>query len=228
MTPPPPHSPPHSIDELSLASLAIFPLPDVVLFPGTVLPLHVFEPRYRDMARDVLAGDRVLAVARLRPGYEGDYQGRPPVFETAGVGVIVADDELDGGRYNILLRGVGRVAIEQELPPEKSYRRVRARLLSDAISGRPQLASATHSQLVAMCERLADAIGDPGEQLRDLVHAAASPAACADLLAASIVGDPDDRQTLLETLDPADRLDAVLERVSALVARLGSTDGMLN
>src|SRR5450432_2501998 len=94
-------------DHGALDALAVFPLPDLVLFPGTLLPLHIFEPRYREMITHVLGGSRVLAVARLRPGFEETYQDRPPVFELCGVGYVVAAEPLEDGRWNIMLRGVG-------------------------------------------------------------------------------------------------------------------------
>ncbi|HEX3850250.1 MAG TPA: LON peptidase substrate-binding domain-containing protein, partial [Polyangiaceae bacterium] len=72
-----------------LAALPIFPLPNVVLFPGALLPLHVFEPRYRELARQVLSGRQLMAVARLKPGFEEHYEGRPPVFEVCGVGSVI-------------------------------------------------------------------------------------------------------------------------------------------
>src|SRR5688572_23373591 len=118
-----------SVDDAVLAALPIFPLPDVVLFPGALLPLHVFEPRYRTMTADVLAGARLLAIARLVPGFETDYYGRPPVYATVGIGELISHEALAGGRSNILLRGVARCAIQSELAPEKPYREVRARLL---------------------------------------------------------------------------------------------------
>ena len=85
--------------------IPIFPLPDVTLFPHTVLPLHVFEARYRAMITDALARDRLLAVARLLPGYEATYAGKPPVASVAGAGEIVKWERLPGGRYNILVEG---------------------------------------------------------------------------------------------------------------------------
>src|SRR5204863_188171 len=74
---------------------------------GATVPLHVFEPRYREMTGAALQRKRLMAIARLRPGYQHDYEGRPPVFDVAGVGFVVAADELSDGRYNLVLRGVG-------------------------------------------------------------------------------------------------------------------------
>ena len=87
----------------------LFPLPNLVLFPHVMQPLHVFEPRYRQMTADALAGDRLIALVLLRPGWEADYEGRPPVFPVACLGHVVADKQLPDGRYNLLLRGLSRL-----------------------------------------------------------------------------------------------------------------------
>jgi Lon protease-like protein len=107
--------------------IPIFPLPEVVFFPETVLPLHVFEPRYRQMVADCLAGDRWLGVVMLRAGWEKDYQGRPPVHGVAGAGEIIQAEMLADGRYNILLDGRARVRILAEEPLDgRLYRVARA------------------------------------------------------------------------------------------------------
>ena len=89
----------------------VFPLPNVVLFPGVVCPLHVFEPRYREMVTDVLAGERLIALALLRPGWEAEYEGAPAVHEVACVGRVAAAEPLRDGRFNILVQGEERVRI---------------------------------------------------------------------------------------------------------------------
>src|SRR5689334_14855014 len=104
------------IDPAFLDGLPIFPLPNAVLLPGGLMPLHVFEPRYREMTRDALDGARLLAIARLKPGYEAKYQERPAVFPAAGLGRIIASEELADGRFLLVLRGIARVQIERELP----------------------------------------------------------------------------------------------------------------
>src|SRR3569833_1614396 len=116
----------------ALAELPIFPLPNCVLLPGGLLPLHVFEPRYRELTRDCLAGHQFMGIARLRPGFETTYYGRPPVYERFGVGKIICSEELPDGRFALLLRGVARVELARELPSERAYRRVEARVLADA------------------------------------------------------------------------------------------------
>lgn len=209
-----------ALDPRSLARLPIFPLPNAVLLPGGLMPLHVFEPRYREMVRDALDGDRVLAIARLCPGYQADYQGRPAVYPCAGVGRILASEETEDGRFLIVLRGLGRVAIERELAPRRLYREVEARLLPADQSARPEAVARSHQQLVALCDRLALALDRGGEQLRALVADCADPACCADAIAAALVIDPAERQILLERLDPADRLERVVDHVGRLLCQL--------
>src|SRR5437763_14532370 len=102
-------------------TVRLFPLPNLVLFPQVVQPLHIFEPRYRRMTADALAGDRLLALVLLRPGWEPDYDGKPAIHPVACVGKIVADQRLDDGRYNLLLRGLTRVRILQEMPNAQPF-----------------------------------------------------------------------------------------------------------
>jgi uncharacterized protein len=102
--------------------LPIFPLPNVVLFPGVFLPLHIFEPRYRDMVADALASDRMIGMVLLRPGWRHEYEGRPPIYPVGCSGVITHVETLPDGRYNIVLRGVERFRILEE-DDGRSYRR---------------------------------------------------------------------------------------------------------
>jgi ATP-dependent Lon protease len=113
----------------ALDELPVFPLHGVVLFPTTLLPLHVFEPRYRALVRDVLARHRTLSVAHVTDP-DADMTGNPAIAAVAGVGTIVEHTDLPGGRYNIVLLGRGRVRLE-ELRFVAPYRRARATLVED-------------------------------------------------------------------------------------------------
>ena len=106
----------------------LFPLPNLVMFPHVVQPLHIFEPRYRDMTADALAGDHLIAMALLRPEWEHDYEGRPAIDPVICLCRIVADQKLDDGRYLLLLRGLTRGRVAEELAPEKLYRQARIEL----------------------------------------------------------------------------------------------------
>ena len=102
--------------------LPLFPLPNVVLFPNVFLPLHIFEARYREMVADAVATDRLIGMVLLRPGWERDYEGRPPIYGVGCSGVITHFEKLPDGRYNMVLRGLDRFQIVEE-DHERSYRR---------------------------------------------------------------------------------------------------------
>jgi Lon protease-like protein len=95
-------------------AIPLFPLPSVVLFPNVFLPLHVFEPRYRAMVADALDGDRLIGMVLLRPGWEGSYEGNPPVYPIGCAGLITHHERLPDGRYNIVLRGLEKFRILSE------------------------------------------------------------------------------------------------------------------
>src|SRR3954470_24360560 len=99
---------PHALPNFA-GGAALFPLRNLALFPHAVQPLHVFEPRYRRMTARALAGDRLIALVLLKPGWEADYDNHPAVHPVACLGRIVADQRLDDGRYNLLLRGLSRI-----------------------------------------------------------------------------------------------------------------------
>jgi Lon protease-like protein len=104
--------------------LPLFPLPNVVLFPSVFLPLHIFEPRYREMVADALASDRMIGMVLLRPGWDRDYEGRPPIYPIGCSGVMTHVERLTDGRFNIVLRGLERFRIVEE-NHDRTYRHER-------------------------------------------------------------------------------------------------------
>ncbi len=97
--------------------LPLFPLPTVVLFPTVFLPLHIFEPRYRQMVARALEGDRIIGMALLKPGHDTEYEGRPPVFDVGCAGLITHVERQNDGRFNLILRGLEKFRIDVEEPP---------------------------------------------------------------------------------------------------------------
>src|SRR5689334_19365078 len=95
-------------------TIPLFPLPNVVLFPSVCLPLHIFEPRYREMVGDALDGDRIIGMVLLRPGWEADYEGRPAIYDVGCAGLITHSERLADGRYNIVLRGLHKFRVQAE------------------------------------------------------------------------------------------------------------------
>ena len=198
--------------------LPIFPLPDVTFFPHTLLPLHVFEARYRAMVMDALARDRRLAVVKLRPGYEATYAGKPPVHPVAGAGEIVSWERLATGRYNILLKGECRVRIERERPSDTLYRVVTVGRLDD-VPPAEDVASVL-GRIREACGRLLRALDRPADLLDTALADGQPPGAIADRIAAAVLPDAALRQELLETLDVTKRLDRVSGALDGLVNEL--------
>jgi len=104
--------------------LPLFPLPNLVFFPQTRMPLHIFEPRYRQMVADAVASDMRFGIVLLRPGWETDYFGTPAVHPLGTLSIIEQAVPLDDGRFNILVRGEVRVRIVDEVSREP-YRMAR-------------------------------------------------------------------------------------------------------
>ena len=117
--------------EEACRALPLFPLPGTVLLPGSLLPLHVFEPRYRDLVADCLRDQLPLSVCQVRPEDASDTAGNPRVFPYAGVGLIGAHQELPDGRYNVLVQPLGRIRIVSENVTDRTYRLARVELLHD-------------------------------------------------------------------------------------------------
>jgi uncharacterized protein len=198
--------------------VAIFPLPEVTFFPHTLLPLHVFEARYRLLVIDALERDRRLAVVKLQPGYEAGYAGKPAVHPVAGLGEIVSCERLANGRYNILLRGECRVRLEQELPSDTLYRLLRARRLADT-EPTGDVAPAL-ARIRASCRALLSALARPADLLDTALADGQAPGVVADRVAAAVLPDADQRQALLETLDVDARVVRVADALEALVKEL--------
>ena len=208
--------------------IPIFPLPEVVFFPDTVLPLHVFEPRYRQMIATCLAEDRWLGVVMLRAGWEKDYQGRPPVHDVAGAGEIIQAEMLADGRYNILLDGRTRVRIlAEESGDGRLYRVAQVRRLEDrgpspsdrTFAGRLQELRTAHARLLlALGQSHPDVVGR-------LTVAGASPGAVIDRIVSAVVPDAAVRQRLLEAIDVSERLDLAVGALGELLAVVGGREG---
>jgi Lon protease-like protein len=200
-------------------ALPIFPLPRTVLLPGAMLPLHVFEPRYRELVQACIDGHEMMGIATLKPGYEEDYEGRPAVWPEIGVGVIVAHQPLDDGRRNILLRYVGRGLLDEELPARSPFREVTLRLLEDRPPDDPrpyaslralvQLVGRYSAQAAVEAERLS------GMEGSDMV----------DALARKLLDDPDLQRSYLAEIRITERARVVEGALAEVVAAATSVSG---
>jgi uncharacterized protein len=189
-------------------TIPIFPLPNVVLFPNVFQPLHIFESRYRDMVKDSLAGDRIIGMVLLQPGFEANYEGRPRVYPIGCAGVITHSEALPDGRFNIVLRGLEKFRMTGE-DESRPYRLAHIDAVPELATDADCAIIKHHRQrlealLAAATEhrrsetRLPSAVPD-----QDLVNALAQYASF----------DPIERQALLEC-------DGVVSRCLALIELL--------
>jgi Lon protease-like protein len=188
-------------------AIPIFPLPNVVLFPNVFLPLHIFEPRYRQMVDAALNGDRIIGMVLLRPGWERDYEGRPPVYPIGCAGVITHAERLPDGRFNIVLRGMEKFRVTGE-DTGHPYR------LADVVAVPEPLADTVRAEIRGERRRLEALLvpqpeGSPDAKVpssmpdEDLVNA----------LAQYLEFEPVEKQALLER-------DGVLARCRSLIELL--------
>jgi Lon protease-like protein len=189
-------------------AIPIFPLPNVVLFPHVLLPLHVFEPRYREMVESVLDGHRLIGMVLLRPGFEDDYAGRPPVYPVGCAGVITHCHRLEDGRYNLVLQGVEKFRVAGE-DDSRAFRLAHVEALPER-TALPDVAALRQrrNRLDALVAR---AVERAGGQPR-LTETAADHA-LVNTLAQYLDLEPVERQHLLER-------DGVLARADGLIELL--------
>lgn len=185
--------------------IPIFPLEVTMLFPGVSRPLHIFEPRYRAMVADALKGDRIIGMMTLKPGFEANYAGRPPIHEIGCAGVITDVEELPGGRYNIVLRGLVkfRVTSEEDSQP---YRLAHI----DAV---PEVMDDAEKAALRQARQRLEALVTKGSDTK--VPPETTDEALVNLLAQYLQMTHAQRQHLLE-------LDSVLLRAQALIELIES------
>jgi hypothetical protein len=183
--------------------IPLFPLPNVVLFPKMPLPLNIFEPRYRKMVADLLEGRRVIGMTLLKPGWEADYQGRPPVFPAGCAGYIEQCQPQSDGRFQILLRGMTRFRIVEEHSGEP-YRLATVVPLNDALGDAAALEAARRKVTAA----IAQATDGPAILVTqaEITHDVFVNALCQSLALA-----PLERQSLLDCDSIADRYARLIE-----------------
>jgi Lon protease-like protein len=197
--------------------LPLFPLPNVVLFPNVFLPLHIFEPRYREMVSDALATDRMIGMVLLRPGWEKDYEGRPPVFPIGCSGVITHAERMADGRFNMVLRGLDRFRILEE-DHSRSYRRASVETLRE----RP-LGAEDRAAIRSMRAKLETLLRPAAERARADVKipSAMSDDDLVNALAQYLDLEPLEKQALLEKQCLRSRAESLVEllEMKILMAR---------
>jgi Lon protease-like protein len=198
----------------------LFPLPNLVLYPHVMQPLHIFEGRYREMLEDALASDRLIAMALLKPGWEPDYESRPPIAPYACLGKVVTHHRLKDGRYNLLLMGVGRIRIVQELPPLRSFRQAKVALLEETfVDDSPHHLDELQRDLMAAFERYLPCSCQAPEQLHEMLARHLPLGMMADLAAYALPLGVTMKQRLLAECRVDVRAQMLLEHLESQGAR---------
>jgi uncharacterized protein len=196
--------------------LKVFPLPSLVLFPGTAVPLHIFEPRYRALVRDALSADSVFALAQVPSSSVGELEGDPPLHPMMSAGIISLHEERPDGRFDLMLTGVCRARLIAEHPKDKPYREVQAEMLPDTGVEGGDIELSLRRAVLELAARL------PQKAAENFVKVAsrAKGGGLADVVAATLVNNVARRVELLDVLDSDRRLAEVLKEVTAVIARM--------
>jgi len=212
-----------SADQFS-GEARVFPLPNLVMFPHVMQALHVFEPRYRALVEEAIATDRLLALGVLAPGWEHDYEGRPPLRPTACLCRIATHQRTDEGTYNILVLGVRRLRLVRELPPDKLFRVVEAEIVDDVepADATEGAAAALQRRLLSAFKRAMPKIPAAYEQLDQLLGSQITLGMLTDIVSYTIDLDLDTKIRLLAESDVFRRTERLLE---AIAGRSASSPG---
>jgi Lon protease-like protein len=211
--------------EAALEEMPLFPLPQVVLFPRALLPLHVFEPRYRALVTHCLASHGVFAVAFITDLASVDAHGNTPIASVAGAGRIVEHHALPDGRSTLVLEGQARVRLE-ELPFVPPYRRARAIVLHEDVQ---EVAAADRTALIASASAFSALVQKQESRFSFRLPRDLSAGAMADHCAHHLVVDARVRQALLGEVDPRERVRIVTAELAMQhAALLHETGGVLH
>ena len=185
--------------------IPLFPLPNVVLFPHVFLPLHIFEPRYREMVADAMDGDRLIGMVLLRDGWQRHAGPSPPIYPVGCAGRITQVASLPDGRYNIVLRGVGRFRVQDE-DDSRAYRIATIDVIADgSTAGRGE-------RLQAGRRRLEDLLGrQTATGSASRIPPGMADAELVNVLAQYLEFEPIEKQALLEIGGPCERCAALID-----------------
>jgi Lon protease-like protein len=209
---------PDPTDEADLSAVPLFPLPNVVLFPRAILPLHIFEERYKAMTADALRGRRQIAMALLRPGWEKNYHGRPTIEPVVCVGTILSHEKLADGRYNFLLQGRLRARIVREYGDEQ-YRIGLLKPLEAVPALEIDLGDERRRfEEVFQGQRLRETC--IGRKFVELLAGAVSTEDIADLIAFHFLEDLRLKQSLLAEADARQRVTRIADAFESLYSPL--------
>ena len=193
----------------------LFPLPNMVLFPHVMQPLHVFESRYRELLEDALKDDQLIAMAVLSPGWEENYEGQPPLYPMACLGRVATHHRLEDGTYNLLLLGLRRVRLIRELSCSCRYRMGEVEVCDDF--NPPQHATAQvamQRQLRKAFLKMLPSLPEAQDQVDQLLGTDVSLAVLTDIISYMLDIDLRDKEALLAQLDVCRRAEMLLQHLT--------------
>jgi ATP-dependent Lon protease len=195
----------------------LFPLPNLVMFPHVMQALHIFEPRYRAMFEEAIEDDRLIALGSLAPGWEDNYDGRPPLRPHACLCRIATHQRTEEGTYNVLVLGVRRLRLDRELPPKKLFRVVESAIMDDfePASAAPGAAAGLQRQLLEAFKRSMPRVPNAYEQLDELLGSQITLGMLTDIVAYTIDLDLETKLRLLAECDIFERARLLLEAVAS-------------
>jgi len=200
----------------------IFPLPNTVFFPKTLLPLHIFEERYKEMVQDVLVDERIICIALLQENREEEYVDAPQIYTTGTIGYVENFKRLEEGKFNILLNGLTKVKIN-EMPSNRMYRRGEMHIIQDnVISGDPER---EREKLLQQFRQVAD-MTDSDFPLEEVEQSGITLEVLVNLLTTWLPISTADKQKLLEINDLGIRSEIVREYLRQELEDLGSMDNL--
>ncbi len=194
-----------NLDNFS-GTVPVFPLSTIVFFPNTLLPLHIFEQRYRDMIKDAQESEKLIAMALLKPGWEKEYFKNPGIFSIAGIGRIVTSETQADGKSNIVLYGLKRVKIV-ELFDDKSYRRAKIELLENVSENNNE---ELKEKILYSISNWNDMLDDKLKKYKIQVNPQLSLAKLTDILASVLITNVFEKQKFLEELNIIKRAEMIL------------------
>ena len=204
----------------NLGAIPLFPLPNVVLLPAGVIPLHVFESRYCALVEEVLAGNQLLGLPQLAPGWEPKYHADPDIYPIFGLGRILQHETLEDGRFNILVEGIARVRVLEEGIHPKGFREAKVSLVSDTPGDQTALSKASQKTKLALGQLIS--LSPQLRELSALIELDLDAANFSDTLAHALMTDPSERQAYIETDAVSDRMRLTQRAIESVLAEFMS------
>lgn len=190
----------------------LFPLPNLVFYPGCIQPLHIFESRYCEMIEDAMQDDRLLAIATLLPGYEADYHSRPPIAPFACLGHVITYEKTPEDTYNLILIGNSRARIKHEITPVRSFRRAMVEIIENLDVS--EIAKTAREVGAALAERFVDAAKSADEMVTHFREGKLSLSSLTDVVAFHLPVGLELKLKLLEEPNPLQRAEWLLHALN--------------